>query len=109
MLLAELQSWLVPAGACGDEVAEGVVNRALVLAALASLSEADQELVVLVAWHSLTPGQAAAVLCCSRSAFFVRLHRARRRLELALRARPAGRPATVAVPARTPLPQEVSR
>ena len=109
MLMAELQSWLLPGGACGDEVAEGVVNRAQVLAALASLSEADQELLVLVAWHGLTPRQAAIALGCSRPAFFVRLHRARRRLELAIRAQSAGWLAPAAVPARTPLPEEVSR
>jgi RNA polymerase sigma-70 factor (ECF subfamily) len=38
----------------------------------------------LVAWHGLAAPDAARVLGCSRAAFAVRLHRARRRLERAL-------------------------
>ena len=40
----------------------------------------DVELV----WHDLTPREAAAVLGCSPATYYVRLHRARRRLERAL-------------------------
>ena len=50
------------------------------LTGLARLSENDREVVLLVAWEELTPQDAAAVLGCSRAAFAVRLHRARRRL-----------------------------
>lgn len=54
------------------------------LAALASLSEGDRELLMLVAWDGLDPAASAAVLGCSRATFAVRLHRARRRLALAM-------------------------
>lgn len=47
--------------------------------ALASLTESDRELLRLVAWDGLTPGQVAVVLGCSPSTARVRLHRARRR------------------------------
>jgi RNA polymerase sigma factor (sigma-70 family) len=53
-------------------------------AALATLSEADQEALTLVAWHGLTPAEAAKVLGCTTATFYVRLHRARRRLRAAL-------------------------
>jgi RNA polymerase sigma-70 factor (ECF subfamily) len=52
--------------------------------ALTSLSETDQEVLTLIAWHGLTPVEAAQVLGCSTATFFVRLHRARRRLRSAL-------------------------
>jgi RNA polymerase sigma-70 factor (ECF subfamily) len=52
--------------------------------ALASLSEADQEVLTLIAWHGLGAAEAAQVLGCTTAAFFVRLHRARRRLQAAL-------------------------
>jgi RNA polymerase sigma-70 factor, ECF subfamily len=54
------------------------------LAGLARLSERDREVILLVAWEELAPEAAAAVLGCSRAAFAVRLHRARRRLAAAL-------------------------
>lgn len=53
-------------------------------AALASLSEADQEVLTLIAWHGLAAAEAAMVLGCTTATFFVRLHRARRRLQAAL-------------------------
>lgn len=53
-------------------------------AALATLSEADREVLMLVAWEGLEPERAARVLGCSRGALAVRLHRARRRLARAL-------------------------
>jgi RNA polymerase sigma factor (sigma-70 family) len=49
-------------------------------AAFRRMSEADRELLALVAWEGLDPGQIAAVLGCSRNAARIRLHRARRRL-----------------------------
>jgi RNA polymerase sigma-70 factor (ECF subfamily) len=51
-----------------------------VVAALAALSTADRELLLLVGWDELDAAQSAAVLGCSRGAFRVRLHRARKRL-----------------------------
>jgi RNA polymerase sigma-70 factor, ECF subfamily len=77
----ELRAWIETAE---SDVADGVVERAAVLRALASLSDDDRELLTLVAWHGLSPAQAAKVVGCSRAAYFVRLHRARRRLERAL-------------------------
>ncbi|WP_207311575.1 RNA polymerase sigma factor [Lentzea alba] len=53
-------------------------------AALATLSEADQEVLTLIAWHGLVATEAALVLGCTTATFFVRLHRARRRLRAAL-------------------------
>lgn len=53
-------------------------------AALAGLSEADQEVLTLIAWHGLGAAEAAQVLGCTTATYFVRLHRARRRLQAAL-------------------------
>src|SRR5262245_43355226 len=47
--------------------------------AMAALSDDDHEILRLVAWDGLTPGQAADVLGCSAPAARVRLHRARSR------------------------------
>ena len=62
------------------DVADHVIERDSALAAIASLSERDLEVLALVMWHGLTPRDAATVVGCSAAAFFVRLHRARRRL-----------------------------
>ena len=51
-----------------------------VLDGLARLSERDREVILLIAWEELDAEDAATVLGCSRAAFAVRLHRARRRL-----------------------------
>jgi len=80
-LTAELQSWAQEAA---DDVADGVVERAQVLRALGELPDEDFELLTLVAWHGLTTREAAQVLGCTKATFFVRLHRARRRLERVL-------------------------
>jgi len=53
--------------------------------ALASLSDSDRELVLLVAWEGLSVGEAATALGCRSGTAAVRLHRARRRLHTALR------------------------
>jgi RNA polymerase sigma factor (sigma-70 family) len=55
-----------------------------VLAALATLDPADQELLRLNTWEGFGPGEAARVLGISSVAARSRLHRARRRLRLAL-------------------------
>jgi RNA polymerase sigma factor (sigma-70 family) len=49
-------------------------------AALASLSDDDQEILRLVAWDGLAPAELAVVLGCSSNAARTRLHRARSRL-----------------------------
>ncbi len=66
------------------DVADGVAERAAVLAALARLSDEDRELLTLVAWQGLKPAEAARVVGCSTATYFVRLHRARKRLADAL-------------------------
>ncbi len=47
---------------------------------LAALSANDREVLTLSGWYGLTPGEAAAALGCSPSAYGVRLYRARQRL-----------------------------
>ena len=53
-------------------------------AALASMSQSDRELLLLIAWDDLSPAQAAAALGIKATTLRVRLLRARRRLERAL-------------------------
>lgn len=79
-LARELSGWATPE----DDVGEQVAERAELLHRLAALSEADREALTLIAWHGLSAAEAARVVGCSKAAFFVRLHRARKRL-----ARPA--------------------
>jgi len=71
-----------------------------VLAALAALGPDDRELLLLVAWEGLSPAQTAHVLEISPVAARGRLHRARRRLRLAL-AEGERRPACHTPEART--------
>jgi RNA polymerase sigma-70 factor (ECF subfamily) len=61
---------------------------------LGVLSEKDREALLLIAWDDLTPALAAASLGISRTAFRVRLHRARRRLGALLTEQAAVRPAS---------------
>jgi RNA polymerase sigma factor (sigma-70 family) len=62
------------------DAADHVVAREEALSALRVLSDKEAEAITLVAWHGLTPAQAARVVGCSRTTFLVRLHRGRRRL-----------------------------
>ncbi|MEU5939677.1 RNA polymerase sigma factor [Micromonospora sp. NPDC047548] len=80
-LVAELRAWADEAAA---DVADEVTERGTVLTALARLSEDDRELLTLVAWHGLSAREAARVVGCSTATYFVRLHRARKRLQEAL-------------------------
>jgi RNA polymerase sigma-70 factor, ECF subfamily len=80
-LAVELRAWVDEAVA---DVADGVAERAAMLAALARLSDDDRELLTLMAWHGLSARAAARVVGCSTATFFVRLHRARKRLHEAL-------------------------
>jgi RNA polymerase sigma-70 factor, ECF subfamily len=59
-------------------------TRPAVLQALASLSDTDREVLLLVAWEGLSIDEAAAALHRTRTATKVRLHRARRRLRAEL-------------------------
>jgi RNA polymerase sigma factor (sigma-70 family) len=76
-LRTELAADLVPMRAETSDGGE-------VLAALATLEAADQELLRLNAWEGFGPSEAASVLGISSVAARSRLHRARRRLRLAL-------------------------
>ncbi|MEH1168965.1 RNA polymerase sigma factor [Micromonospora sp. CPCC 205539] len=80
-LADEMRAWVDEADA---DVADQVTERAAVLAALARLTEDDRELLTLLAWHDLSSREAAQVIGCSTATFFVRLHRARKRLREAL-------------------------
>ena len=71
----------------GHDMADEIVEGSEVRLALATLSEPDREALTLVAWLDLAPRDAAKVVGCAPATFLVRLHRARRRLERALRAR----------------------
>jgi RNA polymerase sigma factor (sigma-70 family) len=73
-LIARLRNHL-PSGAIDNPFDPGTLR-----AALASLSEKDQEILRLTAWDGLTPAQAAVVLGCTQVAARSRLHRARIRL-----------------------------
>jgi RNA polymerase sigma factor (sigma-70 family) len=57
-----------------------VLEPGVLRAALASLSDRDQEVLRLVAWDGLTPAEVAVVLGCTPVAARTRLHRARGRL-----------------------------
>jgi RNA polymerase sigma-70 factor (ECF subfamily) len=63
-----------------DDVSQAVTDT------LARLSSADREVLTLNAWYELSADEAAQALGCSRSAYGVRLHRARRRFAEHLRA-----------------------
>jgi RNA polymerase sigma-70 factor (ECF subfamily) len=64
----------------GGEAAEA-------LRAMGGLGEEDRELLLLVSWEELSPGEAARVLGISSLAARSRLHRARRRLRALLEQR----------------------
>ena len=85
-LATEMNEWVAGAQSAVGDIADDVAERVAVLTALATLAEPDRELLTLVAWHDLAPKAAAQVIGCSTAAYFVRLHRARRRLEAALAA-----------------------
>jgi RNA polymerase sigma-70 factor, ECF subfamily len=75
-----------------------------VTAALHRLSDADRELLTLIAWDGLSQAEAAEALGCSRGALKVRLHRARHRFAALLGQGTADPPAVAPVPTSCPLP-----
>jgi RNA polymerase sigma-70 factor (ECF subfamily) len=75
---------LAPAEA--RDIADRLGEAELIRRALAALPELDREAVMLVGWEGLPPADAARAAGCSRPAFAVRLHRARKRLAVALAA-----------------------
>lgn len=62
-----------------DDPTAVIPEQLRVRAALAALSEADQEVLRLTEWEQLPIGEVAQVLGCSTGAAKVRLHRARQR------------------------------
>ena len=58
-IAAELRVWTTEVELTAGDVGEQVAERQTVLAALAALSAPDRELLTLVAWHGLTPAEAA--------------------------------------------------
>ncbi|HEX5990153.1 MAG TPA: sigma-70 family RNA polymerase sigma factor [Solirubrobacterales bacterium] len=81
-LAESLRTEIATHPAPGGEAAE-------VLRAMADLSDGDRELLLLVSWEELSPGEAAKVLEISSLAARSRLHRARRRLRDLLEERQA--------------------
>lgn len=71
--------------AATDDATEGVLRRRDLIAGLKVLPPLDREAILLVTWYDLTNDEAAAVMDCTKTAFAVRLHRARRRLGRILR------------------------
>lgn len=69
----------------GADPADVISSRQTIQAALTALTEGEREVLFLVALEGLETKQAAEALGCSATAFRVRLHRARRRLEKQLR------------------------
>lgn len=78
-----------------------------VAAALARLSEKDREALTLIGWDGLRPREAAAVMGEIPSAFYVRLHRAKRRLRRLLDESPersSDAPVSYSSEAKEPIP-----
>jgi RNA polymerase sigma-70 factor (ECF subfamily) len=67
-----------------QDVADSITDRVRLDEALKQLSEKDREVLRLVGWEELDMSEAAVVMGCSRATMAVRLHRARKRLALAL-------------------------
>jgi RNA polymerase sigma factor (sigma-70 family) len=74
------------AGPPGPDPVAGLGRRDGFSTAFGLLSEAEREVLRLVAWDGLDTRAAARVLGCSAGAFRVRLHRARRKLAKQLEA-----------------------
>jgi len=79
-----------------DDHADAVAARTSIAAAFDQLSDADQEILRLIAWEGLGIREAAAVLDCGVTTCAMRLNRARRRLHARMRADPPVRIPVVA-------------
>jgi RNA polymerase sigma factor (sigma-70 family) len=91
--VAALEDRLAASAADAGSHEEGVGEADALRSALGCLSERDREALMLVAWHGLSGARAARAAGCSRTAFGVRLHRARRRLAAQLSTEPHPVPA----------------
>ncbi|HET7119787.1 MAG TPA: sigma-70 family RNA polymerase sigma factor [Solirubrobacterales bacterium] len=76
--LAERLAESLPGEVVAEQAPRG--EAAAALRAMRELGEEDRELLLLVSWEELSPGEAAKVLGISSLAARSRLHRARRRL-----------------------------
>jgi RNA polymerase sigma factor (sigma-70 family) len=83
--LVPLEAVADPAPGAG--IADLVADREAFAEAFAALSPADREVLALVNWDGLSPKEAATVLGCTPATFYLRLHRARKRLLKELEAR----------------------
>ena len=92
---AEEPAWPVTGSGTADDA---------VTAALHRLSDADRELLTLLAWDGLSQEEAAEALGCSRGALKVRLHRARSRFAALLGEGTADPPPRVQLPMTRPQP-----
>jgi RNA polymerase sigma-70 factor (ECF subfamily) len=63
-----------------EDHADALMKRDGLVSALARLTADQREALLLIAWDGLTEQQAAKVVGCSRGAFALRLHRARKQL-----------------------------
>ncbi len=79
-----VQTWTSAMNPVAIDPADEVTDRAGVLAALARISDDDREVLTLIAWHGLSPTEAAQVIGCTPATYSVRLHRARGRLQRAM-------------------------
>lgn len=67
-----------------EAVEVGPEQDSRLMLALQTLPERDREALMLIAWDGLEHRVAASVMGCSTTAFTVRMHRARRKLERAM-------------------------
>lgn len=81
-LASKLAAELHPAADVETDPSEQLEDATVMRAALSALSDSDREALMLVAWEGLDNDRASIVLGVSSKAFAVRLHRARRRLEV---------------------------
>jgi RNA polymerase sigma-70 factor (ECF subfamily) len=81
----EFRAWVATDEPVASDPADVVADRDGVLTALAQLDEEDRELLTLIAWHGLSTAEAAEVIGCTTGTCAVRLHRARRRLDQAMK------------------------
>jgi RNA polymerase sigma-70 factor, ECF subfamily len=90
---AALEERLTHAAPSGSEAdpADRAADAEILRLALGRLSEPSREALMLVAWQGLSGARAAQAAGCSRTAFAVRLHRARARLAAELAALEPGK------------------
>jgi RNA polymerase sigma-70 factor (ECF subfamily) len=95
--LVDVAATLARIAGPADGADHTVIERDLLITAVAALSDLEREAVLLVAWDALSNRDAATVAGCSKRAFEVRLSRARQRLARAL----DDTPPTSSTPTRT--------